>query len=1074
MHALTRHLATGFGLFALLTAGPSGGASIAPELAAGMEAGVSQRVIVHVRDVPGTKAVLGPVTGPADDRRLDAVRDAIRTAEAELGAELGPTGMIIQRRFLLQPAFVAEVSPGALQRLVEQPLVTAVELDRPWRPLTLEGLHVIGADVLHGLGISGEGTAVAVIDSGIDYLHPTLGGGQIPNAKVILGLDVGDADDDPMDCSGHGTAVASVAAGSSHQWSPNRRFAGGVAPAARVLAYKVTSDENCDVALTSSVVAAIEDAVLHRDGDGYRLAAINISLGGGAYAGPCDAANPAYSHAVQLATEAGIVVVASAGNSGETNALSVPACLNDVVAVGSVWDTDPGWVGYSFCLDPGCTSYCDDSFRWQRAVTCYSNSSEHLDLLAPSEYLRAAARGAVMVDFGGTSGAAAYVSGAVALLAQAIPGLTPGTARHLLLATGDPVMDDKNGLIRPVVDLAAAVAGADRVFAARDRAMPIGPRSVSPTVSEMDVDWIGLVGSVAVTVDLVHPDPSQLHVSLSAPDGTTAVLHDGALAPGSSLGGGIAATYPNDREPVDSLGRFAGRSASGVWALTIENDRIASAPGDAPTLLGWSLAFEAPDLPDPDVTTLVFPVVAHADGVHGTSWRSDVRLFNAEPDRDAEVRLFLTEAITEDPFGVRQTDVVVPHGSIVALDDVVSRRFGLDGGQGALVVEDPAGAVTHGTSRTYTQSEVGTYGQFVPPALYGTSSTGAGESPVVVLPILGHDHRLNLGITEVTGASATVAVTLIDAASGGTLGPSTFHAVTGHGNVQLNGILAAAGQGAGAIHAYAEVTVVQGDGRVVAYASIVDNRTGDAVFIGGSKRIVTPSLLIPAVARTRGHAGTTWQSDVRVLNHGSFTVHVDAELRFQGAFGLPPVVATLELQPGEAATLDDIVGSLFGFDEIVASLRLVPREGPAALCATSRTANYSSSGTYGQYIPALAAGTGLDNTGTVLHVSKTTTSRTNLGVLETSGGDVRLELRLIDRRGRCLGSPRSLSLGPWDSVQLNDVFAVLDAPAAEHTRVEVQRLSGTGRFFAYASVVDAESGDAIFVPIVPTTEPLTN
>ena len=1073
MHAVVRCFATGLALLALVSAGQAAGASLAPELAAGIASGAAQRVIVHVRDTPDAKTVLGPIPGPADRRRLEAVRDALRTAEAGLAAEIGPDEMVVHRRFRLQPAFAAEVSAHALRQLLDQPLVTAVEPDRRWRPLTFEGLQVIGADVLHGQGIAGEGTAVAVIDSGIDYLHPTLGGGQIPNAKVVHGLDLGDDDDDPMDCSGHGTAVASVAAGSSHQWSPNRRFAGGVAPAAQILAYKVIADEDCSVALTSSVVAAIEDAVLHRDGDGYRLAAINISLGGGAYPGPCDADNPAYSHAVRLATEAGIVVVAAAGNSGATDALSVPACLNDVVAVGSVWDTDPGLVGYSFCLNPDCTSYCDDSFRWQRAVTCYSNSSPSLDLLAPSEYLRAAARDAVMVDFGGTSGAAAYVSGAVALLAQAIPGLTPGTARHLLRATGDPVMDDKNGLIRPVVDLAAAVEGADRVFVAQDHAVPIGPRSTSPTVSAVDVAWSGSVGSVAVTVDLVDPDPSQLRLSLTSPDGTTAVIHDGAVEPGAAYGGGIAATYPNDHEPVDSLGRFAGRPGAGVWTLTIDNNRSASAPGDAPILLGWSLAFEAPDVPDPDATTLVFPVVAHADGVHGTSWRSDVRLFNAQPDRDTKVRLFLSEAPTENVFGIRQTDVVVPHGSIVALDDLVSRRFGLDGARGALVVEDPTGAVTHGTSRIYTQSEVGTYGQFVPPALYGASSTGAGEPPVVVLPILGPDHRVNLGITEVAGAPATVAVTLIDAASGQTLGPSTFHTVGSHRNLQLNGILPD-GQSAVATHAYAEVTVVQGEGRVVAYASVVDNRTGDAVFVGGSKRAVTSSLLIPAVARTRGHADTTWQSDVRVLNHGSFTVHVDAELRFQGAFGLPPVVATLELQPGEAATLDDIVGTLFGFDEVVASLRLVPREGPAALCATSRTANYSPSGTYGQYIPALTADAGLDGTGTVLHVSKSESSRTNLGILETSGGVVDLELRLIDRLGRGLGSPLSVSLGPWDSVQLNDVFAALEAPAVLSARVEVKRLSGTGRFFAYASVVDADSGDAIFVPIVPTAEPLTN
>ena len=240
----------------------------------------------------------------------------VDAAIEEFTGTIAPRDFNLIRRFRLQPALTAVVSTRGLAELALNPKVTRVEPDRRWTLQTLEGLNLIGADSLHQLGIAGEGTAVAIIDSGVDYLHPTLGGGLIPNAKVVYGRDTADDDDDPMDCIGHGTAVASVAAGSSYQWSPNRRFAGGVAPAAKILAYKVTADAECGIATTGAVVEAIEDAILHRDGEDYRLAAINISLGGGEFFGPCDEANLAYAEAIKTATEAGITVVAAAGNNG--------------------------------------------------------------------------------------------------------------------------------------------------------------------------------------------------------------------------------------------------------------------------------------------------------------------------------------------------------------------------------------------------------------------------------------------------------------------------------------------------------------------------------------------------------------------------------------------------------------------------------------------------------------------------------------------------------------------------------------------------------------------------------------
>jgi subtilisin family serine protease len=1041
-------------------AGPCSSAELAPEVARALAAGQNQQVIIHLSADGDTKRALEREPGVSDEHRLRAVNKNVTAAVREFTTTIPASDFDLIRSFRLQPAVTAVVSGRGLAELLHNPRVTRVEPDRRWKLQTLEGMDLIGASTMHQQGIAGEGTAVAIIDSGVDYLHPTLGGGLIPNAKVVYGLDTADGDNDPMDCGGHGTAVASVAAGSSYQWSPNRRFAGGVAPAAKILAYKVTADAECGVATTGAVIEAIEDAVLHRNGDDYRLAAINISLGGGEFFGPCDEENLAYSEAIRTATEAGIAVVAAAGNSGYTAALNVPACITRTIAVGSAWDADPEWLPYQFCLDPECRDLCDDSYRWKRAVACYSNSSSYLDLIAPSEFLKAAAANSVTVDFGGTSGAAAYVTGAVALLEQARPGSDPHTTRFILTATGQPTMDDKNGLVRPIVDLVEAVDAAGKVFVSSETAVPIQALPLGPTVSSLFVEREGVVGSLRVLIDLAHPTPEQLRLVLTAPDGTKVVLHD--RSPGL---GGIAGTYPDDLEPVESLGLFNAVPMEGNWILTVEDLRVLDEPEEGPNLNGWALRLEEPTQPPFEATTMIYPVVAHTQGAQSTDWRSDVRIFNATPTIDAEVRLLLIPPSGENDIGLRQTDVIVPHGSVVALDDIVHRRFGLDAGHGSLVIQDPTGNVIHGTSRTYTTSASGTYGQFVPPKVESDQSAGAGEPAVIVLPTAGPDHRVNIGITEVTGQPAKVAITLVDSQTGVAIGPSTFHDVEPHANIQINGVLPDL-ERAPDSDPYIAVAVVHGAGRVTAYGSVIDNRTGDAVYVTGATPQVTPYLLIPVVARKPGQAGTEWRSDLRVLNHGSFSVNIDAELRFQGALGIPPVLESFDLQPGEAATIDDVVGRFFGFTGVAGSLRLVPREGPAALVATSRTANHGSSGTYGQYVPGIRPSQGLDGRGVLIHVDADQGSRTNLGIVETDGRTVAVEIRLLDSLGRALGDPAGMILGPWESIQINDVFNFFGVAGQPNGRIEIGRDSGTGGFFAYASVIDSISGDAIFVPVL--------
>src|SRR5689334_1497412 len=86
--------------------------------------------------------------------------------------------------------------------------------------------------------ITGKGVTVAVIDSGIDYNLPQLGGGFGAGHKVIAGYDFADDDSDPMDTDGHGTNVAGVIAASPFDYQG--KHYSGVAPDAKLVALRVT------------------------------------------------------------------------------------------------------------------------------------------------------------------------------------------------------------------------------------------------------------------------------------------------------------------------------------------------------------------------------------------------------------------------------------------------------------------------------------------------------------------------------------------------------------------------------------------------------------------------------------------------------------------------------------------------------------------------------------------------------------------------------------------------------------------------------------------------------------------
>ncbi|MEV4756239.1 S8 family serine peptidase [Micromonospora sp. NPDC049559] len=174
-----------------------------------------------------------------------------------------------------------------------------------------------------GRPVRGTGVTVAVIDTGVDYRHPSLGGGFGPGRKVAGGYDFVNQDTDPADDHGHGTHVAGIIAGTG---AGGAMAVTGVAPDATLTAYKVLDADGYGT--TEDIVAGIEAAVDPENP--YRADVINMSLGGDG-----DGTDPV-GQAATRAAQSGVVVVAAAGNSGPgERTVGSPAAADGVIAVGA-------------------------------------------------------------------------------------------------------------------------------------------------------------------------------------------------------------------------------------------------------------------------------------------------------------------------------------------------------------------------------------------------------------------------------------------------------------------------------------------------------------------------------------------------------------------------------------------------------------------------------------------------------------------------------------------------------------------------------------------------------------------
>ena len=226
-----------------------------------------------------------------------------------------------------------------------------------------------------------------------------------------------------------------------------------------------------------------------------------------------------------------------------------------------------------------------------------------------------------------------------------------------------------------------------------------------------------------------------------------------------------------------------------------------------------------------NLTTLYIPASARATGAENTYWVTDVAIANLT-QKAATINVAYLPKNQANPTP-QNTSLALQAGEQLLLADVYASLFGLDSGNGALrvITSHPDVKVT---SRTYNAAGAnGTYGQFIP--AFDESAAAASGVAVALTQLQENDaFRTNIGLVNLSPFEITVRIDLYRG-SGNLLGPVTVD-LAPYEMRQINRVFDEVGGGT-VDNGFAVVSVRSTEGKVLAYASVVDNRSGDPIYV---------------------------------------------------------------------------------------------------------------------------------------------------------------------------------------------------------------------------------------------------
>lgn len=278
-------------------------------------------------------------------------------------------------------------------------------------------IKTIRADKIHQLGYTGRGITVAVLDTGISPMADFTR----PNNRIIVFRDFVNRDMLAYDDNGHGSHVAGIACGNG--WLSGGKYC-GVAPLSNIAAIKIL-DKNGQGS-SANALAALQWIIDNRKK--YNIRIINLSIGTNERK-----ANVPLVRAINAAWDSGITVVAAAGNHGTRNSsISIGTIGEKIITVGSYDPEDPCIFKDADIISPGTD-----------IISClspdYAFNIRNIDenSIVDKGYIK----------MSGTSMSTPMVSGAIALLLQKEPNLSPNQIKEKLLKSCSQLKTTKSRLL---------------------------------------------------------------------------------------------------------------------------------------------------------------------------------------------------------------------------------------------------------------------------------------------------------------------------------------------------------------------------------------------------------------------------------------------------------------------------------------------------------------------------------------------------------------------------------------------------------------------------------------------------
>ncbi|HUF17854.1 MAG TPA: hypothetical protein VMS12_07410 [Thermoanaerobaculia bacterium] len=478
-----------------------------------------------------------------------------------------------------------------------------------------------------------------------------------------------------------------------------------------------------------------------------------------------------------------------------------------------------------------------------------------------------------------------------------------------------------------------------------------------------------------------------------------------------------------------------------------------------------------------DSPLLVLPGVAAAPGARNTFFRSDLNLVCR---KGSPCDVAVTFAIYGSSENSPAVDLTLRSGESVVLRDVVATVFGLENAVGAIEVRSTALDNVQASGSTYNEGGEGKYGQRLSSWRVDPSTRNRSATRRLLGAAQNETFRTNLGMVNATGSAVSVFAQAVDS-SGNVVASSEQMLAPWQGiQIPITTLFGISSFEGGSVR----VSTVNG---VALYQSKVDQRTGDGTF---SQALFVPDEITPdgfpsyvrvldAAASTPGAEGTFFRTALQIVNEGSS--EEELELTFiptgspQGA-----EVRRIVLAPEGALTTEDLILDVLGNTGVwTGSLRIESR---APFTGWGRIYNDSPIGTFGQFAPVHDVSPARKGEGaapengplhkagiadvpsarTIFPVSSDLDRRTNLGIFETAGKHAVLRLEVYDGAGNFLGA-FDRTVAPLLSLPLFGVLEDLGLSGLRDLRIQIDE-SGAENLSVYASLVERQTGDAVFIP----------